>query len=189
VPQDSWYDQPCQALPGATYDASIWFRNLHSISHSLGVWVGLYQGGSPQVLANYQRTLISTNTATSTSQWFEVVSPQLTATGGTIYVAFGCRDDNAQYSGADRVAVDDVAFRVVSAPPAGVPGDFDHDGDVDLLDVNAFIPCMSGAAVAYSPGCAPKDLDGDGDADQSDFGILQKCVSGTGIAADANCAN
>ena len=68
--------------------------------------------------------------------------------------------------------------------------DLDRDGDVDAADLNAFVRCVSGPALALpSPDCAKADFDADGDVDQSDFGILQRCFSGNGKPADPNCAN
>lgn len=72
--------------------------------------------------------------------------------------------------------------------PPVVPGDFDHDGDVDSTDFDLFAACISGPGIPYDEGCASIDLDADGDVDQSDFGIFQRCWSGT-RPADPNCAN
>ncbi len=58
---------------------------------------------------------------------------------------------------------------------AGVPGDLDGDGDVDLLDFASFTICVGGPDVTTPPpGCntqtfADADLDGDGDVDLVDF--------------------
>ena len=70
-----------------------------------------------------------------------------------------------------------------------IPGDFDHDGDVDIDDLNTVLACISGSAIPYSGDCAKADFDSDGDVDQSDFGVIQRCCSGTGEPADPNCAN
>lgn len=76
---------------------------------------------------------------------------------------------------------------LVVSPGAFPPGDFDHDSDVDIADVQHFAGCAAGPGQAVSGSCADTDLDGDGDADQSDFGILQRCLSGSGIAATLTC--
>lgn len=116
-PENTWYYQACSVQAGQAYEASVFFRNIHALEHALGVWVGLYQGSSPDVLGHYTRTLVSTATASSTSEWVEVISPQVTASGTILYVAFGCLDDNGTYSGADKVALDDVSINAVGAPP------------------------------------------------------------------------
>ncbi len=73
-------------------------------------------------------------------------------------------------------------------PPT--PGDHDHDGDVDHVDLAAFVGCVSGAAVEQTePACAWAQLDEDEDVDLSDFGVFQRCYSGENNPADPNCAN
>ena len=59
-----------------------------------------------------------------------------------------------------------------------VPGDFDHDGDVDADDMKAFAACVSGPTVPCPGDCAKADFDRDRDVDQSDFGLLQRWLSG-----------
>ena len=50
-----------------------------------------------------------------------------------------------------------------------LPGDFDHDGDQDLDDFNAFEQCFTGPGVPPAPDCEPGDFDGDGDIDCLDW--------------------
>jgi hypothetical protein len=73
--------------------------------------------------------------------------------------------------------------------PPLIPGDFDHDGDVDTDDVSTFAACASGPAIPRAPACAAQDFDADNDCDMSDFGILQRCYSGTNLAGDPDCAD
>ncbi len=77
-----------------------------------------------------------------------------------------------------------------TADPNGcvIPADFDHDGDVDVNDVGAFIACGSRERVPRSPGCEAKDFDGDNDCDMNDFAIVQRCYSGANVAGDPDCA-
>ena len=70
-----------------------------------------------------------------------------------------------------------------------VPGDGDHDGDIDDLDLAAFEACASGPAIARAADCMAWDLDADNDVDQDDFGVLQRCYSGAGKPADPECAD
>jgi phospholipase/lecithinase/hemolysin len=68
----------------------------------------------------------------------------------------------------------DVASRLV----AGVPGDFDTDGEVDAADLALWRAGVGKANAARRQG----DADGDGDADGADFLAWQRTV-GTNIAA------
>jgi len=72
-----------------------------------------------------------------------------------------------------------------------VPGDYDHDGDVDADDLTELESCASGPAVPHSETlfCQQADFDSDGDVDQSDFGIFQCCISGENNPVDPNCTN
>lgn len=51
----------------------------------------------------------------------------------------------------------------------GFPGDFDFDGDFDLVDHLGFSICVDGRESAASPGCHRDDLDLDCDVDLADF--------------------
>lgn len=56
----------------------------------------------------------------------------------------------------------------------GVPGDFDCNAAVNLLDVEAFYSCATGpGAGPFSPGCQVFDADGDDDVDFAEFLALQ----------------
>lgn len=62
-----------------------------------------------------------------------------------------------------------------------VPGDWDGDGDVDLIDAAAFVDCLAGPNVAPTPTppATPQecldafDADADGDVDAGDFAAFQ----------------
>ncbi|GMU23075.1 MAG: hypothetical protein AMXMBFR13_31580 [Phycisphaerae bacterium] len=67
--------------------------------------------------------------------------------------------------------------------------DYDHDGDVDLTDLDAFQGCASGPAIPH-PGdddCNLSDEDNDGDVDQEDFGQFQRCYGGPDRAPSPDC--
>jgi len=66
---------------------------------------------------------------------------------------------------------------VLAVVPIGSP-DTDADGDVDLLDYDAFQDCLSGADLPIEPTCGSMDFDADGDVDLSDFAVLQLAFSG-----------
>jgi hypothetical protein len=51
-------------------------------------------------------------------------------------------------------------------------GDLDDDGDLDPLDLAAFLGCLTGPGIGAA--CAGVDLDGDLDADASDLAVFQE---------------
>ena len=54
-----------------------------------------------------------------------------------------------------------------------VPGDFDGDGDVDIVDSSQFASCFTGAdGGPVDPGCEVGDLDADGDIDCDDWDLF-----------------
>ena len=60
------------------------------------------------------------------------------------------------------------AFTVVQ-----LPGDCEHDGDVDLDDYTCFFDCVLGPGQGLLPDCEPFDLDNDGDVDIADYSIFE----------------
>lgn len=53
-----------------------------------------------------------------------------------------------------------------------LPGDCEHDGDVDLDDYVCFFACALGPGQGLQPDCEPFDLDNDGDVDIADYAIF-----------------
>ncbi len=80
------------------------------------------------------------------------------------------------------------AVQMVRIDMPVIPGDSDHDGDVDTDDFGAFQGCSSGPGIAFTGECAKLDFDTDGDIDQDDFAIFQRCYSGKDNEGDENCA-
>jgi alkaline phosphatase len=71
-----------------------------------------------------------------------------------------------------------------------IPGDMDHDGDVDQTDFGRLQACLSGpGTVQNEPACADARLDTDGDVDQYDVEIFLGCQSGADVPADPHCAD
>ncbi len=68
-------------------------------------------------------------------------------------------------------------------------GDFDEDGDVDLVDFGHFQGCFNGPnrPFSFENGCADADVDGDGDVDLVDFGGFQACFNGPNRAPASGC--
>ncbi len=63
------------------------------------------------------------------------------------------------------------------------PGDFDADGDVDLVDYRAFVECAAGPSASPNPGQSASaeclnafDFDEDADNDLADFSVLQRFI-------------
>ncbi|HOW73319.1 MAG TPA: dockerin type I repeat-containing protein [Phycisphaerae bacterium] len=67
--------------------------------------------------------------------------------------------------------------------------DFDHDGDIDMVDFGHLQVCLTGGSGTglFGPGCRNADLDRDFDVDQDDIGVFVQCASGPAIAADPTC--
>lgn len=61
----------------------------------------------------------------------------------------------------------------------GNAGDFDGDGDVDLVDFGEFQLCFTGGTGTLAQGCECADFDGDNDADLVDFGAFQLAFTGS----------
>jgi Zn-dependent metalloprotease len=60
-----------------------------------------------------------------------------------------------------------------------VPGDYDHDFDVDLVDYAALRACLSGpVAGSITPACASGNFDGDSDIDLFDVAAFQQAFTG-----------
>jgi hypothetical protein len=71
---------------------------------------------------------------------------------------------------------------------APVPGDFDHDGDVDLVDFSRLQVCLSDLSPP-SPGCQMADLYRDDWIDELDVMVFRNCMSGANVPADPDCAD
>jgi len=66
----------------------------------------------------------------------------------------------------------------VLPPGQGLYGDHNGDGDVDLLDYDAFQACLAGPGVGVAPACDWADADGDDDVDVADFAAFQSTFTG-----------
>ena len=71
----------------------------------------------------------------------------------------------------------------------GVPGDFDHDDDVDLEDFSLLQKCLGVTNASSDPTCAPADLFGDNLIDYADVAKFVGCMSGANVPGNVNCAN
>lgn len=73
-------------------------------------------------------------------------------------------------------------------PPPPIPGDFDHDGDVDQADFGHLQRCLTGTNGQLTVACADASLDGDTDADATDVQIFLRCLTGEGLPGNPQCA-
>lgn len=55
----------------------------------------------------------------------------------------------------------------------GLPGDWNGDDEVNLLDFAGMTKCSTGPGGTASSGCTVFDFDSDGDVDWTDFGVFQ----------------
>lgn len=70
-----------------------------------------------------------------------------------------------------------------------IPGDFDHDKDVDQADFGRFQACFSGSGIEQADSsCTRARLDVDNDVDQRDFEMFAGCMTGSGVQGDPDCA-
>lgn len=84
----------------------------------------------------------------------------------------------------------DTAILVTYTGPAGIPGDFNHDNDVDQSDFGHLQVCLTGfGQLVTDPDCFDADLDNNQQVDFRDVDVFKKCKSGEGIAATPGCAS
>lgn len=77
----------------------------------------------------------------------------------------------------------------LTVSPAGQPGDFDNDGDVDLQDFGVFQSCLTGPTGPPTEGCLGADLDHNNNVDGNDLARFMQCMTGPEIPASPECAN
>jgi len=116
------------------------------------------------------------------------------ATTATLTVSSADSNDVANYrcvvtGGCGSATSNQAALSVGAAP---VPGDFDHDGDVDMADFAHLQGCLDNqGAPPTDPNCADADLDDDafGAVTRDDVVVFVQCMTGPEIPGDPNCAD
>lgn len=71
-----------------------------------------------------------------------------------------------------------IDFLKIEEPGNFIPGDFDGDNDVDIVDFSTFTGCFAGAGAEPPLGCEPADFDGDRDVDIVDFSTFATNFTG-----------
>jgi hypothetical protein len=70
-----------------------------------------------------------------------------------------------------------------------IPGDFDQDGDIDMIDFGRLQGCISGLGTPQNrPECQSAKLDPDDDVDSDDLRLFTACISGSNVPVDPDCA-
>lgn len=75
-------------------------------------------------------------------------------------------------------------------PRFAFPGDFDADGDVDLIDFESFRQCFNGSnRPPILETCAGMDFDTDNDVDLIDFAAFRSCFNGPNRPSPVACTH
>ncbi len=111
---------------------------------------------------------------------FLVDSPNAPSTSDS-YVHTGLVSGTTYYYAA---FAHDEAFNYAAPALASAKvqtGDFDNDGDVDLVDFAHLQRCFSGDGNPYGAGCTDADLNEDGSIGSSDLSMFLPCLSGANV--------
>ncbi len=172
-------------------DMTMWSLWLDDPSgHNLARWYGKGTtargriGGTGDVTAEQTLTgswdslVVKINLAANTSEFtfngttIGTLSHAVTGASDTLGRIWFERIDNFAAAGHY------IYFDDLMVGERAVPGDFDHDEDVDQEDFGHLQECVSEHGVMYEPGCENADLDGDQDVDVSDVLSFALCLSG-----------
>jgi hypothetical protein len=187
---DVWYDDISvnDVTPGPPTIA----RSPSSLSHAIRAGHGL--GPDTFNVQNIGGNTLS-YTITDNAAWLSVSPAGGSGTGeiDTMTVNY----DVAGVSAGQHAATIQIADPAATNSPQTiavnltvyVPGDFNHDWDVDQEDFGHFQKCLTGEGNLQSlPECADAKLDADGDVGEGDFEIFLRCMNGPGVPAPLDCA-
>ncbi len=169
---------------GAEYTISGWMRT-NSASGRATVRC------APDGGTAYGSAIDLTPAATTTSSTWVSFSGTVTAVASSMTLFLDCQT-YVSGSTAKAAAFDGLAITGCGTVTPGVPGDFDHDRDVDQVDFGHMQECLDPASgPVLDPNCLDANLnrDGDGDITQADLLIFLNCMTGPGGVGDPNCAN
>lgn len=200
-PVDPERDYGLDAVAAMGPDGTIWFSTEEGFWTVDGVWCGhgdildargLVVMTNDQLLANFQPDVeadygLDALYVWPTGEiWFSTEEPFHSLTLGDI-------GDGDLLSVTGRIIarnpeilarfepledLDNFGLDAVSAYPFGI-GDFDEEGDTDIVDFATFATCYSGSGVPPEPGCHIADLDFDGDVDVADFATFTANYTGS----------
>ena len=158
------------------------------------LYVSNYDGRSISVIDTATNSVTNTIAIPQTNNAGQPIGIVLSADGSELYVAANGADFhvidtateqivatvNTGSVAAELVFSEQLSCAVMPAPlgddglnivSIAGPGDFDLDGDVDMVDFAALQRCYTGIIPMslYPPECAPGDFEGDNDIDMADF--------------------
>jgi hypothetical protein len=105
----------------------------------------------------------------------------LDLTGWTLHRATAMSEDGSTIVGWGTNPDRNTEAWLVRIPTPALPGDFDEDGDVDLIDYEMYLLCVTGPqGRPVEPACQPGDVDRDRDVDFANFAPIQRAFHPAG---------
>lgn len=126
----------------------------------------------------------STDTWGTTSTDAQIATRTPGDGGASQHVINGTADEIAVWLGRQLTVAESISlYQAAANPTAGIPGDFDGDGDVDIVDFGTFGNNFGMTGLPLDPP-TPGDFEPDGDVDIVDFGTFGANF-GTGVPGAA----